>query len=350
VLFRADGSETVGMGHIMRCLAFAAGLAGLGIDSVFLTKPSGAGAGQLISSQGHRTESLAEQADWPAELSETKRIATDIGAGVVVTDICHRLNQAQPKELVEYHRSLASEYFTVAFGGDVPLKLPANLVIIPYVGLGEIDHIPTLGQTLLYGGKYFLPMPKFLATAGNPREIKARATNILVTIGGSDELHLTSFVLGALSLVETQELTIKVVFGAGFTGMLKSECVNALQRIPGDHESLTEPDDMPGLMLWADLAIIGDGLTKYEAAFTGTPSIMVCRPDRKVRTNEEFAKQGTTLYLGYERALEEPEMVKQIDIVLNDLSMRQKMSDEGRKLVDGQGFDRIISHIPDLAR
>jgi spore coat polysaccharide biosynthesis predicted glycosyltransferase SpsG len=103
---------------------------------------------------------------------------------------------------------------------------------------------------------------------------------------------------------------------------------------------------MAELMLWADLAIIGDGLTKYEAAVTGTPSLMVSRPGSPSKLNRAFAETGATHSLGLWTELEVERLSETIHQALRDHSWRAKLSRKGKALVDGRGRERILESIP----
>jgi spore coat polysaccharide biosynthesis predicted glycosyltransferase SpsG len=152
--------------------------------------------------------------------------------------------------------------------------------------------------------------------------------------------------LDAIGRLSRQDLDVKVVVGGGYTQKLREEITTTLREFGGDSGVVEHNADLAEMMLWADLAITGDGLTKYETAVTGTPSIMVCRPDRRVKLNQDFAGIGSTIYLGYESPLEPVGLSTQIQDLIEDSNKRQDMSNKGKTLVDGKGLDRIISSIP----
>ena len=103
---------------------------------------------------------------------------------------------------------------------------------------------------------------------------------------------------------------------------------------------------MAGLMLWADLAVTADGLTKYETAVTGTPSIIIAQAEQKSKVASEFEKRGSAWHLGHGSRVSERDIARAVAMALQDDSFRREMSKNGRKLVDGRGIERIISAIP----
>lgn len=346
IVFRADGSSSIGMGHIMRCIALATEVGSRGVKPVFVTRAIDSGVKKVVNSSGFRLEEIPPDAGLDLDCTMTRQIAADHGAKTIFTDICHRQSQANPEGLKRYHESLASDFFTVAFGCEETLELPADVVVIPYVGISDADQPASDGQVVLLGPSYFPFRIEFIAASKAARTISHQGNRVLITVGGSDDQHLTSTALQAVCSLADPNLSLKVVLGAGFSGKLKREVEDIAQQGVGSLELLEHRADLAEVMLWADLAIIGDGLTKYEAAVTGTPSIMLCRPDRKVSINQEFAQLGSTVYLGYGRPLETALIAQQVERLLGDATLRNQMSQRGKALVDGRGIDRIIAQIP----
>ena len=165
-------------------------------------------------------------------------------------------------------------------------------------------------------------------------------------VGGSDELHLTALIVEALCGLSVHDLALRVVIGALYPEELKRLIPQLLLEFDGEYELLGQESDLAEAMLWSDLAIIGDGLVKYEAAVTGTPSIMISRVDSEAAPNQVFEQAGTTLHLGDGAKIPVPVLAERIGSVLADVELRRAMSMRGSSLVDGKGLDRIIAHIP----
>jgi len=94
------------------------------------------------------------------------------------------------------------------------------------------------------------------------------------------------------------------------------------------------------------LAITGGGLTKYETAVTGTPSIAISHFDEEAKRTEEFARGGSILHLGLISEIRQEDVAEATNRLLEDYALRAEMSKRGRNLVDGKGIERIISEIP----
>ena len=103
---------------------------------------------------------------------------------------------------------------------------------------------------------------------------------------------------------------------------------------------------MADLMLWADIAITGDGLTKYETAVTGTPSIMLSTAGSAKALNLEFERARTTQHLGDGGVVSVETIAEATRQLMSDVARRRKMSENGRAMVDGAGIERIFARLP----
>jgi len=199
---------------------------------------------------------------------------------------------------------------------------------------------------LLLGPAYFIFRQEFIEAAKGSREIRKDARNILVTMGGSDLLNLTIKVAKALNRLNVTSLNLRIIIGPGFATAVKPEVETILEGYRGNHELLMARDEIADLMFWSDLAITGGGLTKYETAVTGTPSIAISHFDEEAKRTEEFARGGSILHLGLISKIRQEDIAEATNRLLEDYALRAEISKRGRNLVDGKGIERIISEIP----
>jgi len=95
-------------------------------------------------------------------------------------------------------------------------------------------------------------------------------------------------------------------------------------------------------MLWCDVAFAATGLTKYELALTGTPSLQISLNRNHAEMNGAFAQAGTSRHLGPDENLTVADMSRSLASLLDDVDARRAMSETGRRLVDGRGADRLL--------
>lgn len=347
-VFRADGSDRLGMGHIMRCLAFAAELRWRGIENTFVIRNYRDEVAKVIHEAGFKVVEIDVDLSVSEASAFTREVASKVGSRVIIADLCTRPGMEDRDELDEHHRELGTGFFLVTLSGGQIVDLPGNILVSPYVITRNLAGSPTgqAGQARLVGPDYFIFRPEFIKASRSEREILSNATRVLVCVGGSDELHLTATIVDALCSVSGLRLRLSVVIGPVYPDALKQRVLELLGRFDGDYEILAHDSDLAAAMLSVDLIIIGDGLIKYEAAVTGTPSIMISRFDSEPTPNQVFEEVGTTKHLGDGGQIPVHILAQEIKKVLTDVELRRSMSLNGKALVDGKGLDRIIKHIP----
>ncbi len=346
-ILRADGSSHLGMGHIMRSVAFAAGLSDVGVRPIFITKTLDSRVANVIRSNGFDVEEVPRGTTGDEDARLSTETAAKVGARCIVTDLWHRSALADPEGTYTYHRGLGPELFVVGIASGEMTDMPADVIVSPYVTGAGAGVALNGGRTLLHGPSYFIFRPEFIAAARMARTISKEATRVLVMVGGSDEPHLTAKIAKSLCALSDLGLSLRVVMGAAYSDRLRREVSDVLSGFCGEYRLLEHDANMAEAMLWADLAITGDGLVKYETAVTGTPSIMLSRPGSEKSLNREFERAGTTLHPGDGSLMPVDVLAGKIRQVIGDHSLRLSMSEQGRALVDGRGLERIIAHIPE---
>jgi len=343
VLFRADGSFLIGLGHVIRCLAFAETLKSHGVDSIFATRDTGSAITDLIAKRGFRFEALNENLSHQDDAAETARLAKKYDAAFVMTDLSHHANVDHPDQYVSFFQAIkAAGYPVVAFDDLSHVRFPFAFQIIPYGG-SEKSEVHPEAKGLL-GPAYYIASPELVALAQKPREIRRRAEKILISLGGSDPYELTLDVVQAMFRLNHPKLELKVVVGACFSEQTKNKLKALVDDYPGICK-LCYQANIPELMLWSDLAITGVGLTRYEAALTGTPILCLTREDLRNFDNDKFIGAGTSQHLTVPGLAQNNILEKEIERLLADFDARNRMSEIGKNLIDGKGCERIISEL-----
>lgn len=346
-LFRADGSQHLGLGHIMRCLGFAQGLEKIGVSSVFVIRDYESNVAEVIQQYGYGVESIPESCDVKEDLHLTSELANQHNAELIITDLCNSDTLANPGEYRRYLQGLKDTgKFLITIDDLNEMAFPSDIVVNPNYGAEKMSYRLNGSTKFLLGPAYFIFRQEFMKAVKTKREIRKDAHNILVTMGGSDPLRFTVKVARALKGLRIALLNLRIMLGPGYPDSIRQEANKALDDFRGNYQLLRGSDSMAELMLWADLAITGGGLTKYETAFTGTPSIIISQVSHQAELAAEFEKEGTALNLGLGTRVNEGKIAEAVANLLRNDTLRAEMSKRGRKLVDGRGIERIISEIP----
>lgn len=346
VIFRVDGSLRLGMGHIMRCCAFAERLRDLDVKSVFLTKKCEAQIENVIRASGFYLETMQNKFSAKEDVNYTKSIADHYMADMIVTDICHTQALGHLDEFLQYHLGLSSDFFTLCIAGSTLVNVPCHLVLSPYFRVEYSEIGSNEFSVVLLGPSYFIFRRQFVEIAELNRDIDRNARKLLITVGGSDELGFTNKIVKAIIMLPNKDLQIKIVIGPGFPKGTKHELERLLGNYDGERTFLDNTSDLAREMFWADLAITGDGLTKYETAVTGTPSIMISRFDSEQEMSRQFSQTGVNFYAGDGALVAIESLSMTIADLLGDYDSRENMSHTGKKIIDGMGLERIIEKIP----
>lgn len=352
-LFRVDGSHHLGIGHIMRCIAFAQGLERIRMKSVFVIRDYDQEITDMIRHYGYGVETIPPDSSFVEDVYLTLEFATRYSATLILTDMSNKDILANLDEYSGYLEILkTTPKFLVAIDGlgddcvSTKIPIPFDIVVIPYYWAENMDLKIFPTTRLLLDPTYFIFRKEFIDVANVGREIKKDAQNILVSMGGSDPLNVTLKIAKALNLMDKPSLNLRLVIGAGFKASVKQELVSILKTFKGNYKIIEGSDNLAELMLWSDLAITGGGLTKYETAVTGTPSVIISHVDNEATMAKEFERCGSTLHLGLISEVYEEDIVKAIEKILNDYALRSEMSKRGKNMVDGKGVERIILEIP----
>jgi UDP-2,4-diacetamido-2,4,6-trideoxy-beta-L-altropyranose hydrolase len=220
-----------------------------------------------------------------------------------------------------------------------------DVLITPYVGServdGEFQH--------LYGEKYFV-LPEYKCVDSLLHKdyyLGKEKLNLLITFGQSDPNELTEYILNILINNNTllQKFCLKVVLGAHVAEIRIKTVRSLLDMLKMSCELILAPASLQDCFEWADLAISATGLTKYEMAFFGLPSVLISATRLDALLQVPFDVCGTSFHIGFYEDLDDEVIVDTLTHMYNNIDCLALMSIRGRSLIDGLGSDRIASVI-----
>lgn len=345
IAFRADVSPAIGMGHLMRCLSLSRRMDVSG-GCVLVTKSDDRNDGMVapVENEGWVIERLASNLSDEMDAEATAATADRVGADLVVTDLCSRAFIDRPYRLSAYHAALRKNLTQplLTIEDCRMLSFTSDVAVVPYeCGNGRLAD-RAVAACRLYAGAEFYICDDRLALWREQRVIRPRAERILVALGGSDPLGIAIVVAGALGDASEEEYDVRVVIGHGLDACQRAK----LEGIAVAHQGIDTidfSDDIGEHLIWADIAILGEGLIRFEAAITGTPSITISQFEHDSDVLKRFYAAGTTDYLGAAQALTPDQIRAKISDLARDPEQRRKQSEAGMKLYDGKGSERIAA-------
>jgi len=163
-----------------------------------------------------------------------------------------------------------------------------------------------------------------------------------VTCGGADPMGWTPIVLSALESI-ADRLTVRVILGPLFSSALRAEVAERAAVSIHRVEIVDSPDSLAAHMQWCDVAIAASGLTKYELAATGTPTILFSIDAFHDENNRAFAVLQVSEDLGASPS--QNSIAGAARRLLADRDRREEMSASGRSVVDGRGAQRLVAKV-----
>jgi spore coat polysaccharide biosynthesis predicted glycosyltransferase SpsG len=190
---------------------------------------------------------------------------------------------------------------------------------------------------LYTGPRYAVLASSFQKLRAMPGSYPERARSLLVTLGGGGTQKILMPLLPAL---EKLSKVLKVAILAGLTSENRSWLA---EHCPAGVECkfLAPRDDPARLLFDADMAIVAGGVTLYEAACLGTPTLVVSHHSLQQITAARFETLGVAQNLGLSSDVTVPQLVEAAMSLAGDAHRRAEMGRHGRELVDGCGAERV---------
>jgi spore coat polysaccharide biosynthesis predicted glycosyltransferase SpsG len=161
---------------------------------------------------------------------------------------------------------------------------------------------------------------------------------IVVSMGGSDHHEMTPRVVEALAGAGRK---VKVIVGTVMTDREWSDW-------PDSVEVFIKPTNLLPHLDGAALLIGALGMTAYEAAAAGVPSLLVGWTDDHLATALELEQRGVCNSLGLWTEFDAGYLRNLIGGILTDQIIWKPMSAAGKALVDGRGVERVADRIMEV--
>jgi len=176
-----------------------------------------------------------------------------------------------------------------------------------------------------------------------PRTQPGRPT-LLVSMGGSDPFDLTLRCARALAKLEPT-FRARFVIGPGMAH--GSQVARQIVQLRSNFETIEGAEDLAPEFARADAALAAFGVTAYELAAFGVPSLYLCLTEDHAQSASAFEKAGMGLSLGVAETASDEVIARSVWKLLGDSTRRREMRTAGLMTIDGQGPARIAA---DLAK
>ncbi len=352
IVIRVDASNTMGSGHIMRCLTLANALSEQGCRSHFIVRHLPASLEDLIKQSGHECTRLPRADSTPDELPHSEWLGVSQADDAKATAQFIVQLDSKPDWLIVDHYALDIRWETLL------RPLICRLMVIDDLADRHHDCDVLLDQNeyldkasryrelipthtpLALGARFALLRPEFKRLHTQVATRQGPVRNILIFFGGMDTHNYTAKVLSILPEVLIQlesSVEINVIIGSEhpdreyITRICDEQSYNL-------HIQTTK---MAELMAAADMAIGAGGSASWERCSVGLPSLAFAVAHNQIQLTEDACLSGV---------LESPAVdwnsASSIKVAISAMIMnplgRQRISQLGLAMVDGRGVDRIL--------
>lgn len=322
MVFRCDGSETIGLGHVSRCLALAQRFAHAGAHCVFASRELPDRFRRRLGALGFGVHAVGVD-----DSHTTAGLAGD--EGVVVTD-SHLLGTDYYGELVAAVRCV------ISFDDIAGCYYPSDVVVNPNVGADQLS-IEAGDDTIVLRGPAYLPLREEFDRYRVARRTNGDVRNAVISLGGMPETEIAIPMARAMARVHVAH-GVRTTIVAGLSA--DADQLSAITQAIGGAGQVVVDGNIAALLGEADFAIVNASTTALEAAALAVPAMVI-----EVAANQHAAAEAyrrTCNALVIDRRDPEQSAYSLACALIVDPSLRYELSQKGQALVDGQGHHRIL--------
>ncbi|MBL9131682.1 MAG: UDP-2,4-diacetamido-2,4,6-trideoxy-beta-L-altropyranose hydrolase, partial [Verrucomicrobiaceae bacterium] len=263
---RADANPSIGMGHVMRCLALAQAWQDRGGHVVLVSALQLPALIDRMKAEKLELVPVTAEPGSADDLAFTIATAQRHGARWIVLDgyfftpdYMHGIQKAG------LHLLLLDDVADRELGG-IESILNQNAYATPelYARFQPAPH-------LLLSSPHTLLRREFLQRRG-AKSIADIGTRVVITMGGADPANVTQQVMQALARVSKHPLEVRILVGAANRNLPALQ--EALPHLQAVHQAeiLVNSPDVPGHMAWSDVTITAAGSSCWELFCLGVPA------------------------------------------------------------------------------
>lgn len=340
VVVRADGSASIGSGHVMRCLTLADELRDAGADITFVSRDLPGNLFELIRAQRFRLVTLGYlkaragnvAEDWRQDLGDTLAALRSRGTIDWLVVDHYGLDCRWERGVRVVSRKLMAIDDLANRPHDCDLLLDQN-----YYRNAQKRYLGLVPKhcKLFLGPRYALLRKEFRGGPVRRHPIRD-IERILVFFGGADLSGETQKVLEALQGSDLTRLTVDVVVGSSNPNITQVRDLCA----PMTNVTLhVQTERMAELMTQADLTIGAGGATTWERCRLGLPTLTVVTAPNQEETTRDLAAAGAIWYLGQGQNLEPSDYREAIRQAINSPNRLAEMARQATVIMNGCSND-----------
>jgi len=327
-VLRADASDLIGVGHVMRSLALGEALLDAGFDVALASVDLPAGMREEAHKCGITVVDLQCEPSGSADALAT----LSLNGAVLVID-----GYKFEREFFTILENRATHFAVI--DDNVETKALAPSVVInqnPHATPEMYVHL--LGTPQLLLGLQYALLRREVREA-TKQSINPVARKVFVAMGGSDFLQLTSPIVDGL-----KDLDIEICVAIGPTNSQRQQIEELVKLIP--RARVIRQADYITELASSSLAILAAGSSLWEAAALGVPSLGLIVADNQIGASVGAENCGISISLDVRSGLHNESIVSNVGNLLTTANgTLAKMRIATRSEVDEFGSMRVLQAI-----
>jgi UDP-2,4-diacetamido-2,4,6-trideoxy-beta-L-altropyranose hydrolase len=330
ILVRVDAYPDIALGHLNRCVNLGISLRECGHSVTFLSYNDS--ATQEILSKTRFEYKLI-----PFKINDKQSKHKELSQLEALSDSIDLLLVDSYNVDKDYFDFLNKCFPVIVYLDDLGLDFDVDMVINPSCRVMESDY---KAQKVLCGIQYVILGDGYVKY----REEKYgnQCDSILVTMGGIDHYNIS---VQSISILEeiAPDIEINMVIGPYYdnVNLIESAAKNSKLKI----NLFKGVTNIIPIISKSDIALSAGGFTLYELASTSTPSIGISLWENQESNVRCLSNGGFLLPVYYSNNKFMSRLKESLSLIIDDKEVRVRMSQLGRKLVDGKGVERISKEI-----
>lgn len=342
ICFRVDANRTIGQGHAMRCLTLARRLSDSHqAECCFLVSEA-------------QSASFFEGTGFVCTILNLKYDDYTVNAAMA---LCGLLN-SQKADLVVIDSYFVTDKFMQMIGKKVKAacfwcreeKITTDLLINYNIDYPSDFYEKNYahGNTRLLLGTEYIPLREEFKNNQIPN-VREKVDSILVLTGGSDSQNfIGNFLRQIHNIGKYDDIKFTCIIGRynEFYHNVTDFCTaNHMEHVCIRQHT----EDIISVMKEHDIVISAGGTTMYELCALGIPTLLYSIADNQISESAYMYDHGVMYYAGdCQDTLFWERLFRMLDELLCHADIRSQMSDKMKRLVDGNGAQRIVSELLEL--
>ena len=346
IIFRVDASDSIGSGHVMRCLTLAEMLHSLGNTIAFLMRALPGNMIDLVTKKGFGVLALPNHNRIPDDESMVDiaqcaaRFPWFAGAPDWIIVDHYQLDH-------RWHAAIRPFTYKLMVIDDLanrPLDcdLLLNQNLISNLEAVYRPLIPKICHCLL-GPKYTLLRPEFKLTRLKSHVRTGSIQHIFIFMGATDPYNLTLEAINCLAEFKLVSLRVDVVVGKMVSN--KQEIETRCNQLGFNY--LTNVKNMATLMSESDLSIGSGGITTWERFCLGLPSIVSIIADNQREVVSHLTDMNLIFYCDVQTY--KYSLSSTLENLMRSPGLLIENSHRISQIIDGDGTHRVIAAMEALS-